>query len=308
MRLDLKKYSAFFALFILGCLTFAQDAEARKKKPDNYKTKYVGSVKCNGSCHDAYYQAWKKTGHGKAFQLLGPGERAEAKKKAGLDPEKDYSADPNCLRCHTTGYRQKGGFRDANMKKPSFIDPEEPNKEEVGCEMCHTVAGGSEIRKVMKNTKGKFTKEDTEKYGQRWDYANVCARCHLHPKSPHTPEVDKKYEFNFEAGVKNVHKVDDFWTEDNMDQKLKKADERKEQTAKSETTPLVIEDWKVKQKKKGPKLYLEKSSQPYNKVSGKDRKPFKKEHGKKYKKSKEWKKFLEDREWFKYQGGEDKEG
>ncbi|KMP10538.1 hypothetical protein UZ36_07330, partial [Candidatus Nitromaritima sp. SCGC AAA799-C22] len=50
---------------------------------------------------------------------------------------------------------------------------------------------------------------------------------------------------------------------------------------------LVIEDWKVKQKKKGPKLYLKKSTRPYNKVWSKERKPFKKEHGKKYKKSKE---------------------
>ncbi|QPJ62196.1 MAG: cytochrome C-554 [Candidatus Nitronauta litoralis] len=283
------------------CIAFSSASEARKKNPDNYKTKYVGSLKCDGSCHDAYYQAWKNTGHGKSFDLLKPGKRTEAKKKAGLDADKDYTNDPNCLRCHTTGYRQRGGFRPASSKKASFIDPSEPNKEQVGCEMCHTVAGGSEIRKVMKNTRGDFAKADTEKHGQRWDYKNVCKRCHLHPKSPFKPSVDPKYEFNFDERVKNVHKIKDYWTEDNIDQKLENLKDRKKEKGKTEETPLIIEDWKIKQKKKGPKLYLKKSTRPYNKVWNKDRKPFKKKHGKKYKKSKEWKEFLKNREWFKYQ-------
>lgn len=300
MTLDKKKFILLSSI-ILVFILFSTNSEARKKKPNNYKMKYVGATKCNGSCHDAYYQAWKNTGHAKAFDLLKPGARPDAKAKAGLDVEKDYMSDPNCLRCHTTGYRQRGGFRPSTSKRPTGIDPQEPNKEQVGCEMCHTVAGGSEIRKIMKNTKGDFEKKDTEMYGQRWDYANVCSRCHLHSKNPHTPEVDKKYEFNFQERVKKVHNVKGFWTEDNMDQKLEKVKDRKKQISKSETTPLLIEDWKVKQKKKGPKLYLKKSTRPYNKVWRKDRKPFKKKYGKKYKGSKEWKEFLKDREWFKYQ-------
>ncbi|NIR52702.1 cytochrome C-554, partial [candidate division KSB1 bacterium] len=102
-----QSFLTIFIIYILIFSIFPIHAEARKKKPNNYKMKYVGATKCNGSCHDAYYQAWKNTGHGKAFDILKPGARAEAKKKAGLDAEKDYTSDPNCLRCHTTGYRQR---------------------------------------------------------------------------------------------------------------------------------------------------------------------------------------------------------
>ncbi len=292
-----------FLILFLSLFTFLiveEDSWARKKKPNNYKTKYVGAVKCNGSCHDPYYLAWKNSPHGGTYNLLKPGVREEAKKRVKLDPQKDYTTSPQCLRCHTTGYRQKGGFKPANSKKPSKIDPEEPNKEQVGCEMCHSVAGGSEMRKVMKNTKGDFSKADSEKYGQRWDYANVCTRCHTHKNTPFQPSVHDKYKFNFEERKKKVHQIDKYWSEDNQDQKLENKDKRAKEVAQSEKTPLVIEHWKVKQKKKGPKLYFKRSSKPFNKVRYKERKKFKKEHGKKYKKSKEWKQFLAEREWFNY--------
>ena len=121
----------------------AESADAKKKKKKiPKKPSYVGAVKCNGSCHDAYYEAWKVSPHGNTFNLLKAGERAEAKTRVKLDPEKDYTTNPLCLRCHTTGYKQRGGFKPAGSKNKkgkdvsSTIDPEEPNKEQVGCEMC----------------------------------------------------------------------------------------------------------------------------------------------------------------------------
>jgi hypothetical protein len=75
------------AFFLVGV---ADDADAKKKKKKiPKKPSYVGAVKCNGSCHDPYYQAWVDSPHGKTFGLLKPGERADAKKKDKLDPEKD---------------------------------------------------------------------------------------------------------------------------------------------------------------------------------------------------------------------------
>ncbi len=53
-------------------------------------------------------------------------------------------------------------------------------------------------RAVMKASKGDFTKAESEPYGQRWDYANVCTRCHTHKNTPFKPEVHDKYKFNFE--------------------------------------------------------------------------------------------------------------
>ena len=230
------------------------------------KPKFVGAVKCNGSCHDPYYQAWTKSPHGNTYNLLKAGVRKEAKERAKLDPEKDYTTTPLCLRCHTTGYRQRGGFKPAGSKSKkgkdttTKIDPIEPNKEQVGCEMCHSVAGGSQFRAIMKSSKGDFNKADTEKYGQRWDYANVCTRCHTHPNTPFQPSVHDKYKFNFEERKLKVHKIADFWNEDNADQKLEHVDERAKEQGQTEKTPLVIEDFKII---KG-KLKFKKGTKPYN--------------------------------------------
>ena len=230
------------------------------------KPKFVGAIKCNGSCHDPYYQAWTKSPHGGTFELLKAGVRKEAKERVKLDPEKDYTTTPLCLRCHTTGYKQRGGFKPAGSKSKkgkdtaSKIDPTEPNKEQVGCEMCHSVAGGSQFRAVMKSSKGDFTKTETEKYGQRWDYANVCTRCHTHPNTPFLPSVHDKYKFNYEERKLKVHKIADFWSEDNADQKLEKKDDRAKEQGQSEKTPLIIEDFEVKD----GKLKFKKGTKPYN--------------------------------------------
>lgn len=253
-------------MFVVGNGDIA-DARKKKKKKIPKRPKFVGAVKCNGSCHDPYYLAWADSPHGKTFDLLKPGNRKEAKERVKLDPDKDYTTDPHCLRCHTTGYRQRGGFKPAGSKNKkgkdtsTTIDPDEPNKEQVGCEMCHSVAGGAQFRIVMKNTKGDFKKAETEKYGQRWDYANVCTRCHTHPNTPFQPDVHDKYKFNFEERKKKVHPTEKYWNEDNEDQKLEKVKDRKKETAQSEKTPLVIEDWKVV---KG-KLKFKKGTKPYNK-------------------------------------------
>lgn len=267
----MQKFFKIFLLFFVAAslvLGASPDADAKKKKKKiPKKPSYVGPVKCNGSCHDPYYQAWVDSPHGKSFESLKAGVKAGAKKKAGLDPEKDYTADPACLRCHTTGYRQRKGFKPAGSKNKkgkdvsTAIDPEEPNKEQVGCEMCHSAAGGAQFRVVMKNTKGKFKKKDTEKYGQRWDYKNVCNRCHNHPNNPFNESLDPKYKLDFEAAKAAIHPKDNYWNEDNEDQKLEKVKDRAKETAISEKTPLVIEDWKII---KG-KLRFKKGTKPYYK-------------------------------------------
>lgn len=253
--------SAMFDKWEIPAKKRAKAVKDMRKKP-----KFVGAVKCNGSCHDAYYQAWKKSPHGGTFNLLKPGERKEAKLRVKLDPEKDYTTTPLCLRCHTTGYGQPGGFQPAGSKNKkgkstaSKIDPTEPNKEQVGCEMCHSVAGGSQFRAVMKSSKGNFAKAESEPYGQRWDYSNVCTRCHTHKNTPFKPEVHDKYKFNFEERKLKVHKIADYWNADNADQKLEKKDERAKQVGQTEKTPLVIEDFEITDK--GNIKFLE---QPYNK-------------------------------------------
>jgi hypothetical protein len=106
--------------------------------------KYVGNKKCK-MCHLKEWKSWNETKMAQAFEQLKPGERAEAKKAAGLDPDKDYTKDETCLSCHTTGYGKPGGF--VNIETT-------PNLTGVGCEMCHG-AGGTYVKSQYMSLKNK---------------------------------------------------------------------------------------------------------------------------------------------------------
>ena len=71
--------------------------------------KYVGTRNCR-MCHKDHHKGWEATKMAKAFESLKPGVKAEAKKKHGLDPAKDYTTDPKCLSCHVTGFGEPGGY------------------------------------------------------------------------------------------------------------------------------------------------------------------------------------------------------
>ncbi len=153
--------------------------------------KYV-SVKGCESCHKDEVADWEKSSHAKAFELLQAGVKKGAKQRAGLDPEKDYTADPDCLACHTTGYKEDGGFADAGSIE-KFGG--------VGCEGCH--GPGSEYRKLHKEKKTDFTKDEAKATGQSYGSidATVCAKCHS-DKSPFKASVHEKYVFNLEDRLK----------------------------------------------------------------------------------------------------------
>ena len=86
-----KVFFVFLSLVLLagmsGLISSADSAE------------YVGAKKCK-ACHNKQYKAWKKTAMANSFEDLKSGIKAEEKKKAGLDPDKDYTTDKNCLKCH----------------------------------------------------------------------------------------------------------------------------------------------------------------------------------------------------------------
>jgi len=86
-------------------MTFYSIASAEGKDIE-----YVGAKKCK-ACHLKEYKAWEQTRNAKSFEDLKPGAKAEEKKKARLDPNKDYTTDAKCLKCHTTGYGKPGGFK-----------------------------------------------------------------------------------------------------------------------------------------------------------------------------------------------------
>ncbi|MBN1825637.1 MAG: hypothetical protein JW958_05160 [Candidatus Eisenbacteria bacterium] len=74
--------------------------------------RYVGVEECR-SCHAVEYEDWKSTSHAHTYNTL-----------VGENQEKN----PNCLKCHTTGYGFFNGFHSVE-KTPERIN--------VQCEVCH---------------------------------------------------------------------------------------------------------------------------------------------------------------------------
>lgn len=196
-RLSLAALLAIGAVTILAAPAFAEEPA------------YEGRKKCS-SCHKSQYESWKETRHAKALQSLLPGARIEEKRKANLDPDKDYSADQDCVGCHVTGYGKEGGY-----------DPEDPGKflVGVGCESCH--GPGPEYRIVHRKAGEAFEnkqmttpREELAAAGQEFHFVARCNACHLNyegsswpgaakPYTPFTPAVDPKYAFDFEHAVRD---------------------------------------------------------------------------------------------------------
>ena len=85
--------------------------EAPEPAPPTGQT-YTGSKACS-ACHYKQYTSWKKTKHAKEAW-----ESVPAK----------YQTDPDCLKCHATGYGQPSGFKDAKST-PTLVG--------TTCEACH---------------------------------------------------------------------------------------------------------------------------------------------------------------------------
>ena len=147
---------------------------------------YVGSKKCR-TCHMKEHKSWATTKMANAFDTLKPGERAEAKAAAGLDPDKDYTTDPECLPCHVTGYGKQGGFTSIE---------ETPHLAGVGCEACHG-AGGTYLKPQYKSLKNKeYKKADIVAVGLVDQVGEAqCTPCH----NADSPFVAEDFVFDFEA-------------------------------------------------------------------------------------------------------------
>jgi hypothetical protein len=158
-----------------------------------YSAEYIGAKKCK-ACHMKQYKSWSNTTMATSFENLKPGIKAEEKKKAKLDPDKDYTADPNCLKCHTTGYGQPSGFVSLE-KTPDLIN--------VQCEGCH--GPGADFRAIMKKNK-EFKLADVQAAGLLLptEENNNCMECHGED-SPFTEKVDPKYKFEIKERLKNTH-------------------------------------------------------------------------------------------------------
>ena len=195
-----------FMLHMLGSLALAALAGTAGAAPE-----YVGVKVCT-KCHEAQGDSWANTAHAKTFAVLKPGAKTEEKKKAKLDPAKDYTKDKDCVGCHSTGFGQRGGYA-AGM---------EPGGEKqlgaVGCEACHGPGSGfrdehGDAEKRLKRGGQTTPRKALVSRGQTFDYEKACAGCHLNfkgsphkgakaPFTPFTPAVDAKYKFEFDKAVR----------------------------------------------------------------------------------------------------------
>jgi hypothetical protein len=154
---------------------------------------FIGSSKCK-MCHKDVFKSWEGTPHSKAFDVLKAGERAEAKTKYNLDPAKDYTADENCLGCHTTGYGKSGGYA-----VPAAGDEKAAKKMAklagVGCESCHGAGQEySKLHKTIKKEKRTYTNEEMYQAGMNKIEEATCTGCH-NDKSP-TFDAGNPFDFN----------------------------------------------------------------------------------------------------------------
>jgi hypothetical protein len=105
---------------------------------------YVKAAACK-SCHEEAFQVWEGSSHARAFHIL---------------EEKHQDYNPECVGCHTTGFRRGTGF--LNAKSTADL-------ENVQCESCH--GPGSRHPNLIGAGYGTVPKE-------------FCVTCHTPENSP----------------------------------------------------------------------------------------------------------------------------
>lgn len=163
---------------LLGLAILAPTAEAQ----------YVGASKCR-ACHLPQFKSWEQTRMAKAFELLKPGVAAEAKRAHNLDPNKDYTADANCIGCHVTGQGQPGGFVSL-AKTPTMVG--------VQCEVCHGPGGGYLKPPLMSLQNKEYKRSDLLAVGLVVPTEETCKTCH-NKKNPFFKPFD--YQKSLKAGM-----------------------------------------------------------------------------------------------------------
>ena len=154
---------------------------------------YVGTKKCK-SCHLDVHKSWAKTSMGKAFETLQPGEADQAKRKFGLDVDKDYTTDPKCLKCHTTGFGKEGGYAipPAGNKRAAR---KAKNFHGVGCESCHGPGSGYvAIFEEIDESQRTYAVQELYAAGLRKIEEATCTACH----NDESPTISAEDDFDYD--------------------------------------------------------------------------------------------------------------
>jgi len=161
---------------------------------------YVGSFRCK-KCHLNEYKSWEATRMAKSFDILKPGQHKEAKEKVKIDVGKDYTKDEKCLKCHTTGFQQTGGYT-----APPGDDEKAVRKAEqlagVGCESCHGPGSAYiEVFEEILKSKRKYKAEELYAIGLTKVSEATCKTCHNQEGPTYDPATPFDYEKRKHDGV-----------------------------------------------------------------------------------------------------------
>ncbi|HZU97487.1 MAG TPA: cytochrome c family protein [Planctomycetota bacterium] len=128
------RFASAFPVVLGALVVFEISFAARPGNGDDAKkATYIGATSCK-KCHLKQFKTWKETKMAKAFDLLKAGQAKEAKEKFKLDPAKDYTKEEKCVRCHTTGYGEEGGYPKIGAADEKHLAAD---REGIQCEMCH---------------------------------------------------------------------------------------------------------------------------------------------------------------------------
>ncbi len=149
---------------------YSADSERNRVAPRvvQIRQKYAGAQSCR-SCHMEIFDRWLDTKHANAMAAL---------------EQKGMEFDPECVRCHSTGFRKSSGF--ISMKRT-------PRLANVQCEQCHG-AGHLHLLYRQKGeaavaSLGPVSVERAKNYGKV--RITACLECHT---------VERDDDFSYEEG------------------------------------------------------------------------------------------------------------
>ncbi|MBL8842488.1 MAG: hypothetical protein JNL90_13295 [Planctomycetes bacterium] len=138
--------------------------------------RYAGAEEGScASCHPKAWETWGKSKHAHAWQTL-VDQDLPPKPEYGKSPQKHAVWDPDCVRCHVTGFGEVSGYAGVERERP------EARLVDVGCEACHGPAGDHAERASQGDPRwphppiGKIDDGSAEA---------MCMKCHDPDNSPH---------------------------------------------------------------------------------------------------------------------------
>lgn len=190
------------SLAVAGVLAVAGLSRTERTASAEDKPVFIKPEGCK-KCHFKQFKSWKETAMASSFEKLKPNESADKKKAGGLDPAKDYTKDPKCLACHTTGYGTESGY-------PAVVEGKEWTAEETEraaalggttCEACH---GPGSLYSPYKKAHEDFKLADVTALGLIAPLTkDQCMACHK--KECPTMPADYAWDFEKAKASKNIH-------------------------------------------------------------------------------------------------------